>query len=78
MQNAELTAFTELVFGTSGLMKSQEKGIIINGAQKGVVGPEYTPVDDDQRRVQEMMETVKKTLLLQQDLQKMFTRVVKA
>jgi hypothetical protein len=37
IQNAELTAFTELVFGTAGLMKSQERGIIINGAEKGVV-----------------------------------------
>lgn len=78
-QNAELATFASNVFGQDGMLKSLQekgiiiickpgessvaKGIIINGSEGGVVGPEYAPALND------MEETLHKALALQKKFQ---------
>src|SRR4030095_7439793 len=88
-QNTELATFAKNVFGQDGFLKSLEekgiiiickpgessvaRGIIINGFEAGVVGPEDAPSGTEQNTAvsafNSMEETIKKSLVLQKEFQ---------
>jgi hypothetical protein len=96
-QNTELASFAKNVFGQDGFLKSLQergiiiickpgessaaRGIIINGSEAGVVGPEYSPSVIEQNTafstLNGMEETIMKTLVLQKEF-KQFNLPVRA